>query len=87
MSLSEQLEQFGKDLRDTRDFVNAVHTDVKIIAEQIKNHTDPNQPCGKLVAHDEARHKGQTIRILKLFSGIVIFLLVVYEGIKALLKR
>ena len=87
MTLSEQLEQFGKDLRDTRDFVNAVHTDVRIIAEQIKNHTDPNQPCGKLVAHDEARHKGLTIRILKLFSGIVIFLFCIYEGIKALLER
>ena len=91
MTLQEQLTQFGKDLGEVRDFVNAVHTDIKVLVQQVENHTSPNQPCGKLdeyaKEHSKDNHEGYTVKILGLFSGIVVFFFLLYEGIKAILER
>ena len=87
MTLREQIDKFGQDLADVGQLVNAVHTDVKVLVQQLDNHTNIDQPCGKIAKHNKDNHEGYTVKILGLFSGIVVFFFLLYEGIKAIVER
>lgn len=80
MTLSEKIDKIAVEVSEIHEYVMSVN-------QKIDNHILPEQPCAKIDTHYKENHKGYTIKILGLFSGMVVFFLLVYEGIRSLLEK
>lgn len=79
-----KIDGLNQSLSDQNKVMGCMDTAMKSLYGRVERHD--LDTCQNITRHYKEDHKGYTIKIIGMMGGIVVFFLMVYEGVRSILK-